>query len=96
LAGSPDVKRLAKPEEIEMRIVAAGARRDLGEFDAAVVTLTCKELKNESDEWAVRLRYAYADALDAAGRLDESRIWFAKCAELDSDDSTDASERAEG
>jgi tetratricopeptide (TPR) repeat protein len=96
LAGSPDVKRLAKPEEIEMRIVAAGARRDLGEFDAAVVTLTCKELKNESDEWAVRLRYAYADALAAAGRQDEARNWFAKCAELDSDDSTDASERAEG
>lgn len=96
LAGSPDVKRLAKPEEIEMRIVAAGARRDLGEFDAAVVTLTCKELKNESDEWAVRLRYAYADALSAAGRKDEAAIWFAKCAELDNDDSTDAAERAEG
>ncbi|CAB4643556.1 unannotated protein [freshwater metagenome] len=96
LAGSPDVKRLAKPEEIEMRIVAAGARRDLGEFDAAVVTLTCKELKNESDEWAVRLRYAYADALSAAGRKDEAAIWFAKCAELDNDDSTNAAERAEG
>jgi len=73
LAGSPEVKRLAKPEEIEMRIVAAGARRDLGEIDAAVVTLTCKELNNETDEWAVRLRYAYADALDAAGRKDEAR-----------------------
>ncbi len=96
LAGSPDVKRLAKPEEIEMRIVAAGARRDLGEFDAAVVTLTCKELKNETDEWAVRLRYAYADALSAAGRKDEAAIWFAKCAELDEGASTDAVERAEG
>ena len=94
LAGSPDVKKLAKPEEIEMRIVAAGARRDLGEFDAAVVTLTCKELNNESDEWAVRLRYAYADALDAAGRKDEAAIWFAKCAELDSEDLTDAAERS--
>ena len=96
LAGSPDVKKLAKAEEIEMRIVAAGARRDLGEFDAAVVTLTCKELKNETDEWAVRLRYAYADALDAAGRGEESRLWFGKCAQLDLDDSTDATERAEG
>ena len=96
LAGSPDIKKLAKPEEIEMRIVAAGARRDLGEFDAAVVTLTCKELKNETDEWAVRLRYAYADALSVAGRKEEAVIWFAKCAELDSEDSTDASERAEG
>jgi len=67
---------LAKPEEIEMRIVAAGARRDLGELDAAVVTLTCKELNNETDEWALRLRYAYADALDAAGRKDEAREWL--------------------
>jgi hypothetical protein len=89
------VKKLDKAEEIEMRIVAAGARRDLGEFDAAVVTLTCKELKNETDDWAVRLRYAYADALEAAGRGDESKLWFAKCAELDLDGSTDAGERAE-
>jgi hypothetical protein len=94
LAGSPEVKRLAKPEEIEMRIVAAGARRDLGEFDAAVVTLTCKELNNETDEWALRLRYAYADALDAAGRRDEAREWFGKCAALDPDEFTDAAERA--
>lgn len=94
LAGSAEVKRLAKPEEIEMRIVASGARRDLGEFDAAVVTLTCKELKNEEEEWAVRLRYAYADALAAAGRIDEAKKWFAKCAEIDTDEFTDASERA--
>ena len=88
------MKRLAKPEEIEMRIVAAGARRDLGELDAAVVTLTCKELNNETDEWAVRLRYAYADALDAAGRKDEAREWFGKCASLDEEELTDAAERS--
>ena len=95
LAGSPEVKRLAKAEEIEMRIVAAGARRDLGELDAAVVTLTCKELSNESEEWAIRLRYAYADALDAAGRTDEAREWFLKCAQLDVDETTDAQERSQ-
>ncbi|MEY4347315.1 MAG: hypothetical protein RJA68_818 [Actinomycetota bacterium] len=93
LAGSDEVKRLAKPEEIEMRIVASGARRDLGEFDAAVVTLTCKELNNEQEEWAVRLRYAYADALEAAGRKEESQEWFSKCAEIDSAEVTDAAER---
>jgi tetratricopeptide (TPR) repeat protein len=93
LAGSDEVKRLAKPEEIEMRIVASGARRDLGEFDAAVVTLTCKELNNEQEEWAVRLRYAYADALEAAGRTEESQKWFSKCAEIDAEEVTDASER---
>ena len=94
LAGSDEVKRLAKPEEIEMRIVASGARRDLGELDAAVITLTCKELKTETEEWAVRLRYAYADALATAGRGDEAREWFAKCAEIDHDETTDADERA--
>ncbi len=94
LAGSDEVKRLAKPEEIEMRIVASGARRDLGEFDAAVVTLQCKELKNESEDWAFRLRYAYADALEAAGRIDEAREWFSKCADLDPDEETDALERS--
>ena len=94
LAGSAEVKRLGKAEEIEMRIVASGARRDLGEFDAAVVTLQCKELKNETDEWALRLRYAYADALAAAGRVEEAREWFRKCADLDEDQVTDAAERA--
>ena len=94
LAGSTEVKRLGKAEEIEMRIVASGARRDLGEFDAAVITLTCKELKEEIEEWAVRLRYAYADALAAAGRKDEARDWFTKCAEIDAEEVTDAIERA--
>lgn len=94
LAGSDEVKRLAKPEEIEMRIVASGARRDLGELDAAVITLTCKELKTETEDWAVRLRYAYADALATAGRRDDAREWFAKCAEIDHEESTDADERA--
>jgi tetratricopeptide (TPR) repeat protein len=95
LAGSEEVRRLAKPEEIEMRIVASGARRDLGELDAAVITLTCKELKTENEEWAVRLRYAYADALEVAGRKSEAREWFKKCADIDHDEFTDAAERAQ-
>jgi tetratricopeptide (TPR) repeat protein len=95
LAGSDEVKRLAKAEEIEMRIVASGARRDLGELDAAVITLTCKELKIENEEWAVRLRYAYADALDTAGRRDEAVEWFSKCAAIDNDELTDAADRAQ-
>ncbi len=32
--------------------------------------------------------------LDAAGRKEEAREWFAKCAELDRDGDTDAVERA--
>jgi tetratricopeptide (TPR) repeat protein len=95
MAGSPEVSKLEKAEEIEMRIVASGARRDLGQIDAAVITLTCRELKTENAEWSVRLRYAYADALHAAGRLAEAKEWFAKCALVDTDDVTDAAERAQ-
>jgi hypothetical protein len=94
MAGSAEVAKLEKAEEIEMRIVAAGARRDLGQLDAAVITLTCKELKNETAEWSIRLRYAYADALEAAGRFAEAKEWFTKCAQIDKDGSTDALERS--
>lgn len=94
MAGSPEVSRLAKPEEIEMRIVAAGARRDLGELEAAVVTLQCRELQNDRELWSLRIRYAYADALAASGRIEEAREWFAKCAAIDENEETDAAERA--
>jgi hypothetical protein len=95
LAGAPEAKKLAKEQAVELRIVAAGARRDLGEVDAAVVTLQTNDLNTENDSWAIRLRYAYADALSAAGRDDEAKKWFKKCADLDIEESTDAAERCE-
>ena len=95
LAGAPEARKLEKEQAIELRIVAAGARRDLGELDAAIVTLQTNDLNTENDSWAVRLRYAYADALEAAGRTDEARKWFKKCADIDVNESTDALERCE-
>jgi hypothetical protein len=95
MAGSPEVSKLEKAEEIEMRIVAAGARRDLGQLDAAVITLTCRELKTENAEWSLRLRYAYADALHASRRFVEAKEWFAKCAQVDAEEMTDALERSQ-
>ncbi|MFG2498743.1 hypothetical protein ACGFSB_11125 [Streptomyces sp. NPDC048441] len=94
MAGAPEVQKLDKPGQVEMRLVAAGARRDLGQIDAAIVTLQGPELgSNSVQPWTARLRYAYADALLAAGREDESREWFAKVVESDKDGSTDASDR---
>ncbi|MFC1408405.1 tetratricopeptide repeat protein [Streptacidiphilus sp. N1-12] len=94
MAGAPEVKQLDKAGQIEMRLVAAGARSDMEEFDAAVVTLECSELgSNSVQPWTARLRYAYADALIGAGRADEAREWFAKAAEADQDGSTNAAER---
>ncbi|MEU8664531.1 Replicase polyprotein 1ab [Actinoplanes philippinensis] len=89
-----DVANLEKAGAIELLIVAAGARGDLGQHDAAVAMLQVKELTGEEDaEWAARLRYAYADALLAAGRREEAREWFARTAAVDEEQVTDAAER---
>ncbi|MEU8436380.1 hypothetical protein AB0F18_26440 [Streptomyces sp. NPDC029216] len=94
MAGEPEVQKLDKAGQVEMRLVAAGARRDMGELDAAIVTLQSPELASNSlQPWTARLRYAYADALLAAGREDEAREWFAKTLEADKDGATDASDR---
>ncbi|MEU8488922.1 hypothetical protein [Streptomyces sp. NPDC048641] len=94
MAGAPEVAKLDKAGQVEMRLVAAGARRDMDQLDAAIVTLQSPELASNSVQpWTARLRYAYADALLAAGREDEAREWFAKAVESDRDGSTDASDR---
>ncbi|UYQ61376.1 tetratricopeptide repeat protein [Streptomyces peucetius] len=94
MAGEPEVQKLDKAGQVEMRLVAAGARRDMGQLDAAIVTLQSPELASNSVQpWTARLRYAYADALLAAGREDEAREWFAKALESDKDGATDASDR---
>ncbi|MFF1642967.1 hypothetical protein ACFVXA_36150 [Streptomyces sp. NPDC058246] len=94
MAGAPEVQKLDKAGQVEMRLVAAGARRDMGQLDAAIVTLQSPELASNSVQpWTARLRYAYADALLAVGREGEAREWFAKAVESDKDGSTDASDR---
>ncbi|WP_227025457.1 hypothetical protein [Streptomyces tsukubensis] len=94
MAGAPEVNKLDKAGQVEMRLVAAGARRDMGQLDAAILTLQGPELaSNSSHAWTARLRYAYADALLAAEREDEAREWFAKTVESDKDGATDASDR---
>ncbi|HEY8983264.1 MAG TPA: tetratricopeptide repeat protein [Streptomyces sp.] len=94
MAGAPEVNKLDKAGQVEMRLVAAGARRDMGQLDAAIVTLQSPELASSSVQpWTARLRYAYADALLEADRVSEAREWFAKAVEADRDGSTDASDR---
>lgn len=78
IAGSVDPKVLSSAERVELRLAAAGARSALGQFDAAVVTLTCTELSQADALWSKRLRQAYCDALSAAGRNDEAIRFAAK------------------
>jgi tetratricopeptide (TPR) repeat protein len=88
-------RELAEATQVELLIVAAGARRDLGQTAAAIQTLEVPELtKRTRADWLPRLRYAYADALEAAGRTEDALIWFHRAAGVDAEGDTDAAERA--
>jgi tetratricopeptide (TPR) repeat protein len=80
--------------QIELSIVVAGARRDLGQYDAAIRLLETEPLHTKGrGEWVPRLRYAYADSLLAAGRRDEAIEWFHRTVAVDGNKTTDAEER---
>ena len=96
LAKSPAVQNFSSAAKAEMTLVEAGARRDLGQQDAALRTLELAPLQSKSREpWVVRLRYAYADALESAGRDTDALAWFHRTHAIDSQNLTDAADRAE-
>jgi len=96
LAKSPSVANFVPEAKAEMTLVEAGARRDMGQLDAALRTLELAPLMSKSRaSWVVRLRYAYADILEAAGRENDALMWFHRTHAIDSDEITDAADRAE-
>ncbi len=91
IARSEEGRALRDDEATEMRIVEAGARLDIGESEKALVTLQLEDLSpSRSGTAAARLFYAYASALEAAGRLDEATTWFMNASAADTEDATDA------
>ena len=73
MARSEEAKDLDAPGKVELAIVAAGARTDLGQLDAAVSELEIPQLDiNRAFSYSPRLFRAYADALAAAGRAAEA------------------------
>jgi tetratricopeptide (TPR) repeat protein len=94
LAQTSDVTALHPAEAVELQIVLAGARRDMGQLDAAVVALQGPNLDPRlRSPWNARLFYAYADNLAAAGRTEDAVRWFLHAADADDDEDTDAAER---
>jgi tetratricopeptide (TPR) repeat protein len=94
LARDPDARQLDQAAKIELGIVVSGARRDRGEYAAAVVALQGPALDSDRlQPWSARLWYAYADALLAAGRRADAIRWFESVAAIDDAGATDAEER---
>lgn len=93
MADDKDASRLDPAARVELLIVCSGARRDLGQNEAAAHMLEVGALEGPVKPWTARLRYAYADALLALGREEEARQWFAAALEADPDGDTDAQER---
>lgn len=95
LARSDDAKALTGDAADELRIVAAGARADMGQLDQALAVLsTPAPDPTRRGEIAARLFYAYADTLLALGRKTEAVQWFLHAAEADLEGHTDAEDRA--
>jgi tetratricopeptide (TPR) repeat protein len=99
LAREADRVGLEPALRVEMIIVEAGARRDLGQDHEALRILERAVAAARPDRVpplaAARLRYAYADALLQAGKNSEARQWFAAAAKLDRDQETDAQQRVD-
>lgn len=91
----PGVAKLDPQTRAELFIVVAGARRDLGQLDAALAVLARGGLDRDHPRpGSIRLWYAYADTLVELGRPEEAASWFAAAAALDVEGDTDAAERA--
>lgn len=94
LARGAEAARLSGDDADELRIVAAGARGDLGQLEQALTVLSTPPLDpSRTGSTAARLFYAYADTLLALNRKDEALQWFLHSAAADVDGVTDAEER---
>ncbi|GFG96290.1 tetratricopeptide repeat protein [Mycobacterium timonense] len=94
LARGPEAAELSGDDADELRIVAAGARADLGQLEQALTVLSTPQLDpSRTGSTAARLFYAYADTLLALDRADEALQWFLRSAAADVDGVTDAEDR---
>lgn len=94
LGHSPEAEELDPEGRAELAIVVAGAQHDLGENDAALAAL---EPESESTDLpavtALRVTYAYADALLAVGDVPGARQWFERAIEMDTENVLDSEVR---
>ena len=99
LAKESERRQLDPALRVEMTIVEAGARADLGQhLEARRILDRAVHDAPPRPEPALahaRLQYAYADLLLRAGQQAEARHWFASAAGLDAEQQTDAQQRVD-
>lgn len=94
LARSAEAAALTGDDADELRIVAAGARADMGHLEQALAVLSSPAPDpSRTGSTAARLFYAYADVLLALDRQAEALQWFIHAAAADVDGVTDAEDR---
>ena len=94
LARTPEAEQLEGDDADELRIVVAGARSDLGQYEQALAVLASPPLDStKTGQMPARLFYAYAETLLALERKADALQWFLHAAAADVEGVTDAEER---
>jgi len=94
LGSTPEAADLDPEGRAELAIVIAGAHHDLGENDLALAALEPETTAGDlPDVTALRVTYAYADALELAGDRDAAVEWFTKAQKHDKHGVLDTAER---
>ena len=94
LARGPEAAQLTRDDADELRIVAAGARSDLGQHEQALAILSSPQLdRTRKGQTAARLFYVYAETLLTLGRREDALQWFINATAADVEGLTDAEDR---
>lgn len=89
-----DGDRLSSSQRVELVLVKAGARNDLGQAaEARRLLRSAIQSVQASDEARARLFYGYAELLLASGDAPAARRYFASAEELDASELLDAADR---
>jgi tetratricopeptide (TPR) repeat protein len=85
---------LSSSQQVELVLVKAGARQDLGqEAEARRLLHAAVQSVQASDEAKARLYYGYAEMLLASGDTAGAKSYFASAEELDASELLDAADR---
>ncbi len=94
LGHSAEAEELDAESRGELAIVIAGAYHDLGDNTAALAALEDESSSTDlPDVTAMRVTYAYADALLAVGDTEQAKQWFHRAQEMDTEKVLDTEDR---